>query len=311
MAQHLESDWARGMAVSDKRVSQGTWQCAAAAPVLAGLGMGVLTLSTGPAFAAPRKQAGLSACGARTVSCGSMRGPSVSSPTAAAPYWGFTAVAAVFAVGPAVGRRRVGRGRAGREAFLSVARASCQHPERALPKHSGLSPCAAGAFVSSAKSACIHPEREFPYLCGDCPRNGKVPHCAAVAKSERVLPGIVSAAARPCAVAAFESTCVHADQEFPHLCGDCPRNPSKAPQPPSEGQPLTVAIASAAESASIPPDPDFPSSCGNCPRSLSKALQPPCQGQRVCAAAFISTAKSACIHPDREFPYLCGDCPRN
>eukprot|EP00404_Azadinium_spinosum_P050451 CAMPEP_0180762760 /NCGR_PEP_ID=MMETSP1038_2-20121128/37544_1 /TAXON_ID=632150 /ORGANISM="Azadinium spinosum, Strain 3D9" /LENGTH=145 /DNA_ID=CAMNT_0022797047 /DNA_START=204 /DNA_END=637 /DNA_ORIENTATION=+ len=40
--------------------------------------------------------------------------------------------------------------------------------EDVFTKHGGPR-SAAAAFISSAKASCEHPDREDPYLCGDCP----------------------------------------------------------------------------------------------------------------------------------------------
>eukprot|EP00438_Fugacium_kawagutii_P013490 Skav208883 [mRNA] locus=scaffold270:252528:254389:- [translate_table: standard] len=63
----------------------------------------------------------------------------------------------------------------------------------------------AANWVFSAKSACVHPERKEPYLCGDCPRNGKV----------------LNANREVCATAALvssaKSACIHPDRKDPYL----------------------------------------------------------------------------------------------
>lgn len=210
----------------------------------------------------------------------------------------------------------------------------------------GTSRCAVASFVSSAKGACVHPDREFPNLCGDCPRNGKVPGRLAQQDVQSVAAAYAAEAPWPAqqptkqALAAFVSpakqACVHPDQEFSKLCGDGPRD-RKMPGPilgyqqqvyPA-GVRAAVTVSSSTSLAGGGAARDQHAPCCNREAEQRKlacepraeAVNLPTEGQhsqqeriaqRRCAVAgFVSSAKAACVHPDREFPYLCGDCPRN
>eukprot|EP00444_Apocalathium_aciculiferum_P010247 CAMPEP_0183386596 /NCGR_PEP_ID=MMETSP0370-20130417/2487_1 /TAXON_ID=268820 /ORGANISM="Peridinium aciculiferum, Strain PAER-2" /LENGTH=306 /DNA_ID=CAMNT_0025564949 /DNA_START=72 /DNA_END=992 /DNA_ORIENTATION=- len=162
-------------------------------------------------------------------------------------------------------------------AFLTSAKSLSVHSEWPQSK------TAAAALVSSAKATCIHPDRDDPYLCGDCPRNGKVMVSAPAA--DEVVPVVAGKAV--CASAAFissaKASCIHPDRDDPYLCGDCPRNGKVmlCEEKRTEGR----------------------------QQKEDQAFAVPCKACAV--AAFVSSAKSTCVHPDRDAPYLFGDCPRN
>eukprot|EP00435_Cladocopium_sp_Y103_P061743 s569_g23.t1 len=109
-------------------------------------------------------------------------------------------------------------------------------------------------WIFSAKSTCVHPERKDPYLCGDCPRNGKV------LNSNREV----------CAVAALvssaKSACIHPERKEPYLCGDCPRNPKIGAFAQDE-KVCAAAFVSSAKSQCIHPERKDPYLCGDCPRN--------------------------------------------
>jgi len=267
----------------------GRGQRATAVPALAGLGAGMLALSSGPVLAVPGGQ----------VIPGNVHPRVLWNKMSPAGVW---AIDSAPGAAPGEGRRLQPRG--------ALATAVVAAAAGAWALRSARRACCAGergeALVTSAKSACVHPDREFPYLCGDCPRNPKMP-ANAPQQGEAV-----------CAVAALvssaKSACIHPDREFPYLCGDCPRNPNKSLslQQKGDGVCAAAALVSSAKSACIHPDREFPNLCGDCPLNPKVTPRAPEQGQETyAAAAFISSAKSVCIHPDREFPYLCGDCPRN
>lgn len=109
-------------------------------------------------------------------------------------------------------------------------------------------------WVFSAKSTCVHPERKDPYLCGDCPRNGKVLNSS----------GSVCAAAA--LVSSAKSACIHPERKEPYLCGDCPRNPKMAAFE-QDGKVCAAALVSSAKSQCVHPERKDPYLCGDCPRN--------------------------------------------